>query len=134
MKEQYDDILQWIEKADHDLGSAKIIFIHLPDYFDTIAFHCQQAVEKYLKAILVYYKIEFKKTHDLVYLLELLSSIIEIDESSFRDAFTLNNFSVQIRYPNKILKLTKDELEMAIQIAEKFHLFANKLIKNNKII
>ncbi len=129
MKEHFEEIMNWIEKAEHDLGSAKIIFIHLPDYFDTIAFHCQQAVEKYLKAILVYYKIEFKKTHDLIYLLELLSSKIDIDDITFRNAFTLNNFSVQIRYPNKIIKLTKDELEMAIQIAEKFHLFANDIIK-----
>ncbi len=22
----------WIEKADHDLGSAKVIYLHLPDY------------------------------------------------------------------------------------------------------
>jgi len=51
MSEQIDDIKEWIEKADHDLGSAKIIFLHLPDYFDTVAFHCQQSVEKYLKEL-----------------------------------------------------------------------------------
>jgi hypothetical protein len=27
----------WIEKADHDLGSAKVIFQHIPEYSDTIA-------------------------------------------------------------------------------------------------
>lgn len=46
MSEPAEQTKDWIEKADHDLGSAKIIFIHLPDYFDTIAFHCQQAVER----------------------------------------------------------------------------------------
>lgn len=45
---------EWIDKADHDLGSAKLIFLHIPEYFDTIAFHCQQATEKYLKATLVF--------------------------------------------------------------------------------
>lgn len=54
MSGQTDEIKQWIEKADHDLGSAKIIHLHLPDYFDTIAFRCQQAVEKYLKALLIF--------------------------------------------------------------------------------
>jgi HEPN domain-containing protein len=49
MSELIDEVNKWIEKADHDLGSAKVIYLHLPDYFDTIAFHCQQAVEKYLK-------------------------------------------------------------------------------------
>ena len=68
MNEPGDQTKDWIEKADHDLGSAKIIFIHLPDYFDTIAFHCQQAVEKYIKAILVHKEIEFLRSHDLIYL------------------------------------------------------------------
>ena len=75
-----DEVNDWIEKADHDLGSAKIIYLHLPEYFDTIAFHCQQAVEKYIKAVLIFENIEFQRSHDLVYLLELLSQKIEIDE------------------------------------------------------
>ena len=64
----------------------------------------------------------------LVYLLELLSRKIEIDEIKFRKAFTLNNFGVQIRYPNKIIKLTKEELETAIQISEEFQFFSLDLI------
>jgi HEPN domain-containing protein len=124
MSEHIEEIKKWIEKADHDLGSAKIIFLHLPDYFDTIAFHCQQAAEKYLKAILIYYRIDFIRTHDLVYLLDLLSREVSIDELKFKNAFTLNNYGVQIRYPNKILSLTKEELEKAIHISEGFRLFA----------
>jgi len=129
MNDKIEEIKEWIEKADHDLGSAKIIYLHLPDYFDTIAFHCQQAVEKYLKAILVFYKIAFLRSHDLIYLLELLSRKIDIDESKFKKAFTLNNFGVQIRYPNKIIKLTKEELESAIQISEEFRSFSIKIIE-----
>jgi len=124
MSEQIELVKEWIEKADHDLGSAKIIYLHLPDYFDTIAFHCQQAVEKYIKAILVFKKIEFQRSHDLVYLLELLSHDFEIDEIKFKKAFTLNSFGVQIRYPNKIIKLTKEELESAIHISEEFRAFS----------
>jgi len=110
------------------LGSAKIIYLHLPDYFDTIAFHCQQAAEKYIKAVLVFYKIDFQRSHDLIYLLELLSRKIEIDELKFRNAFMLNNFGVQIRYPNKIIKLTKEELETAIKVSEEFQNFSLDLI------
>ena len=124
MSGQIEEIREWIEMADHDLGSAKIIYLHLPDYFDTIAFHCQQAVEKYLKAMLVYNRIEFSRSHDLVYLLELLSGKIEIEDSKFRKAFSLNNFGVQIRYPNKIVKLTAEEIESAIEISQEFRSFA----------
>jgi len=128
MSAQIEEIKEWIEKADHDLGSAKIIYLHLPDYFDTIAFHCQQAAEKYIKAVLVFYKIDFQRSHDLIYLLELLSRKIEIDELKFRNAFMLNNFGVQIRYPNKIIKLTKEELETAIKVSEEFQNFSLDLI------
>lgn len=120
MNEQIEDIKAWIEKADHDLGTAKIIFLHIPEYYDIIAFHCQQAVEKYIKAILIHYRIEFIRSHDLVYLLDLLSEKIIIEEAKFRSVFSLNNYSVQIRYPNRIIHLTKDELVSAIKTTEDF--------------
>lgn len=132
MNDPIEVIKEWIEKADHDLGSAKIIYLHLPEYFDTIAFHCQQSVEKYLKATLLFYQIEFLRSHDLIYLLELLSRRIEVDESKFKKAFLLNNFGVQIRYPNKIIRLTKEELETAIQISEEFRAFSLGIIGINE--
>ena len=51
MKGQVDEIKQWISKGDHDLGTAKITYLHIPEYLDTVTFHCHQAVEKYLKLI-----------------------------------------------------------------------------------
>ena len=117
-------IKEWIEKADHDLGSEKLIYLHIPDYFDTIAFHCQQAVEKYLKAILDFYGIEFQRSHNLVYLLEMVSEKMEILEKRYDNAILLNGFSVQIRYPDSTIYLTKEELEMSIKIAEDFRTFA----------
>jgi HEPN domain-containing protein len=114
----------WIEKADHDLGSAKVIYIHLPDYIDTIAFHCQQAAEKYIKSVLFFNHIGFQRSHDLIYLLELLSRKTEINENLYKSAAILNGFSVQIRYPDSIVKLTKEEIESAIKIAEEFRKFA----------
>lgn len=78
--------------------------------------------------MLVFYTIEFLHSHDLIYLLELLSRKIEIDELKLKKAFTLNNFGVQIRYPNKIINLSKEELETAIQISEEFREFSlNKI-------
>lgn len=124
MNELSEQIKEWIKKAEHDLGSAKIIFLYLPDYSDTIAFHCQQAVEKYIKAILVYKEIEFQRSHDLIYLLELLSSVSEISKDRYKKAVSLNGYSVQIRYPDKIVKLSREELEDAIAISQEFRTFA----------
>lgn len=122
----------WIKKADHDLGSAKLIFLHTPDYFDTIAFHCQQAVEKYIKASLIHLDIEFLRSHDLPYLLEILSREVDIDPETFDKAILLNGFSVEIRYPNQFIHLTEDELSSAILIADDFRQLALKIIGLNK--
>ena len=121
-------IREWIYKADHDLGSAKLIFLHLPEYFDTIAFHCQQATEKYLKATLVFYGVDFQRTHNLVYLLDLLSQKFVLLEDIYDKAILLNGFSVQIRYPNKNIYLSKEELETSINITQEFRDLAIKII------
>jgi HEPN domain-containing protein len=121
-------IREWIDKADHDLGSAKLIFLHIPEYFDTIAFHCQQATEKYLKAMLVFYDIDFQRTHNLVYLLDLLSQKTDLSEDIIDKAILLNGFSVQIRYPNQNIYLSKEELETSINIAQEFRSLAIKII------
>jgi HEPN domain-containing protein len=123
----------WIRKADHDLGSAKLIYLHIPDYFDTIAFHCQQAVEKYIKAALTYMDIEFLRSHDLPYLLEILSRKVEIKSETFDKAILLNGFSVEIRYPDQIIHLTEDELKSAISIADDFRQFAISVIGSANI-
>jgi len=134
MSESNSEIVNtWIEKADHDLGSARLIFHHIPDYFDMIAFHCQQAVEKYIKASLIHLDIEFLRSHDLPYLLEILSRKTDIDPETFDKAILLNGFSVEIRYPNQFIHLTEDELSSAISIADDFRQLAVKIIGlNNK--
>lgn len=129
MSRQINVTKLWIEKADHDLESAKIIYLHLPDYFDTIAFHCQQAVEKYIKSVLLFNNIEFQRSHDLIYLLDLASQKIEVPEKWFESAVILNGYGVQIRYPETIINITKVEIESAIQIAEEFRKFAIQIIK-----
>jgi len=123
-----DHIKEWMNKADHDLGSAKLIFLHIPDYIDTIAFHCQQAVEKYIKALLVYFEIDFQRSHNLIYLLDLLTKKLEVSEDRYEKAILLNGFSVQIRYPDKTIYLSKEELATAIEIAQDFRVFAIDLI------
>lgn len=121
-------VKEWIDKADHDLGSAKLIYLHIPDYFDTIAFHSQQASEKYIKSMLEHFGVEFQRSHNLVYLLDLLAQKIDIAEDIYDKAILLNGFSVQIRYPDNTIFLTKDELEISINIAQKFRTLAIKTI------
>ena len=55
------------------MGTAKITYLHIPEYLDTVTFHCQQSVEKYLKEYLIFLGIDFRFTHDLVYLIDLIT-------------------------------------------------------------
>ncbi len=59
MQNKEQIVQAWLTKAEHDLGTAKITLLHLPEYTDTICFHCQKAVEKYLKVYLIYLDTEF---------------------------------------------------------------------------
>jgi len=74
----------WIEKGDHDLLAGELILKggkQTP--FDTACFHAQQSVEKYLKGLLTYLKVEFPYTHDIRVLLQRVRSrmTLDIDEA-----------------------------------------------------
>jgi len=50
MKE--DIVIRWIVKADNDIKAVKYLIVMEDAPLDVLSFHCQQAVEKYLKAYL----------------------------------------------------------------------------------
>lgn len=118
MSELFNEIKQWIVKGDHDLGTAKVTYLHIPEYLDTVTFHCQQAVEKYLKAYLLFHSVSFKFTHDLVYLLDLITTK-DIDFEMYYDSVSeLQGYAVEIRYPNESIYLSNEKVETAILIAK----------------
>lgn len=110
----------WIEKADHDLGTATLTQAHIPAYKDTICFHCQQAIEKYLKAYLVFLGTEFKPVHDLIYLLDLASSPDRFNSDFYDMATKVDGFAVQIRYPDTLIEPNDEEVSSSIEYARKF--------------
>jgi HEPN domain-containing protein len=63
---------QWISKAELDYEAGSRLVNQAGPLREIVAFHCQQAVEKYLKAFLVRHQVEFPKTHNLEQLLDLL--------------------------------------------------------------
>jgi HEPN domain-containing protein len=66
-------VREWIVKAEHDLIAAvQILKLGKAAPTETVCFHAQQCVEKYLKAILVYRSIPFAKTHEIRALMALV--------------------------------------------------------------
>ena len=57
-----DLVRDWLRKADLDCDVAARLVSEGDRFRDIVAFHCQQAVEKYLKSILVQVELERRRT------------------------------------------------------------------------
>ncbi len=111
-------ITEWINKGEGDRLTAKreSEVIDAPNW-DAVCFHAQQAVEKYLKALLQQEEIQFSRTHDLAQLLRALLSKFSELELLLDDLEWLTTFAVEIRYPGESA-LENDDIQ-AITIMEK---------------
>jgi len=110
---------QWIEKADHDLVTARAV-LALPDGpTDTPCFHAQQAVEKALKSLLTAHGVKFKRIHDLVAHFD--AAVPRLPElKAYREQIAeLAYFAIHIRYPADSADPTRDEAEAAVRLAER---------------
>lgn len=138
MNEKQTEVVEWIIKADHDLGTAIVTYLHIPEFKDTVTFHCQQSVEKCLKAYLIYNGINFKFSHDLIYLLELIHTKDNKIDEYFDKIVKLQNYAVEIRYPNEIIYLTDEKVLDAIDTTKLIRKVIcgkmNIIIKYNDII
>jgi len=63
-----------------------------------VGFHAQQAVEKSLKAVLSFHRIEFRRTHDLAWLMDLLQDRVNIQPPDAQWLDELNPYAVEARY------------------------------------
>jgi HEPN domain-containing protein len=102
-KEHKEYIRQWQFKANEDINVIEYLSKEdISIFTSAICFHAQQAVEKFLKAFLVFHSIDFKKTHDLDH---LLSECKRINPEAFSciDLKNLSEFGVNVRYPDDFI-------------------------------
>ena len=94
------ETLEWINKAEADWRTMlRESEVSVAPSYDAVCFHAQQCIEKYLKARLVDADSPFRKTHDLLNLLESVL-LIEPQFKIFYEALTeLTVFAVAYRYP-----------------------------------
>ena len=114
-------VREWVSKAESDLLSAEHNLL-LGDLAPTsiVCFHIQQAVEKYIKALLAYHGIDFPKTHDISYLLSILpgnSQNLCMDEVTTEK---LSYFAVSGRYPGFDVEPTAEEAQDLLRKATAF--------------
>ena len=70
---QREQAMALLEKARHDEVLVEEVLSTNRVTDDMIGFHCQQAIEKLLKAVLSLHGVRYRKTHDLRELMDLLT-------------------------------------------------------------
>jgi len=108
---------EWLKRARSSLELAKFSDNKLV-CFEDLCFQAQQAAEKGLKALLIYYGVEPEKTHNLYILLQELEKYTEIDDE-IKEVLKLYNFAVLTRYPGEYVEIEKEEYEHSVLTAEK---------------
>ena len=95
-------VKQWIQKAENDLLNVTNNLQANQTPWDTVCFHCQQAVEKYIKAVLVVRGQEIPRTHDLEQLYNLIQALIPGMEKQRDELRWLTAYAVISRYPVEV--------------------------------
>ncbi len=97
-----DLVDEWLLVATDDLNAAKHLFTGMSRIpLEIICFHCQQAGEKALKALLQHLGRDVPRTHDLVEIRRLLGADLPDDAELDRYCTLLSAYGVTTRYPGK---------------------------------
>jgi len=125
---------EWLVKAEEDLLAAETLLDSPEDKYSmlsaTIGFHSQQCIEKCLKAILSFEEIDFRRSHDLYYLVNLMEKEIELDiiEDVRASADILNDFAVNTRYPGKNYEYDISKSKEAFKLAKKVFVVTEEIL------
>ena len=107
-------VLEWLRFAEMDFVTANHLDKTLyPKPMEIICYHCQQCVEKYLKALIEYLGKEIEKTHDLGNLANSIEERIEVPHIVLVSCAKLTQYGVKIRYPQEF-ELNETHVKSAI--------------------
>ncbi len=112
-----EEVRNWLIKAYENFKAASYL-VSLPEEeipTGAVCFHCQQFVEKTLKAFLVFHKVDFGRLHNLSVLRKLCS---EIDKDFDRiEVDKLTVYAVEVRYPDEFFIPSAEESRECFQTA-----------------
>lgn len=114
---------EWIAKAEGDFRVAcREAAVSIDPFYDSVCFHVQQCLEKYLKALLIKHQLAPPRTHDLLALIRLLLPILpEIKIWLNEDLAEINMGSVEIRYPGAMASY--EEMVDHLETCKEFRLW-----------
>jgi HEPN domain-containing protein len=113
-----ETVKEWMAKAEGDftVASREMRARKSPNY-DAVCFHCQQCIEKPMKALLIHHGIAPPKTHMLLTLDELLAPVCPGWTWPADDLRFLGRAAVFSRYPGE--SAGKEEARESLVLARK---------------
>jgi HEPN domain-containing protein len=110
--------LEWAAKAENDPRSAAHLLKIKDCPTDTVCFHAQQCIEKYLKALLAAQGRDFRRTHDIGELTTLLPARLRpaLDE---KEQDRLTEYATVTRYPGDYEPISLSEARRAVGTARR---------------
>jgi len=116
----------WFKKADNDLRNASYVIRMDRPPMDTVCYHAQQTVEKYLKGFLAHHGQEIPRIHDIAQLIILCSLIDDSFKEILDQADELTEYAVMVRYPGPPDEIPFEDGEQALETARKVRDFVRK--------
>lgn len=126
-----EDPREWLVRARSNLNLAKTQSEDV--LLEDLCFEAQQSVEKAVKALLIFYDMDYPYTHDLA---DLLSSLKENIDANIPDTVEqiprLTRYAVAARYPGPSGTVTEEDYDRALKIAKETLEWASQLIEKSK--
>jgi HEPN domain-containing protein len=96
---------RWLDRANYDLETAEAMYSSARYIY--VVFMCQQALEKCLKALLVYQGKEVLPIHNLRRLLEKTETLGHLDREALRKIDFLSQYYLNARYKEDLQELSR---------------------------
>ena len=113
----------WLERAGEDVISAYVLMGNEPCYMSS-AFHCQQAIEKALKAYILFKTGALPDGHNLTWLCKRAARLDGKFTEWLDESAALNRCYIETRYPaDNPVELEYGDVQRYYQIAKEMYLF-----------
>jgi HEPN domain-containing protein len=118
---------EWLARAKSNLALAKV---EKPEeiVWEDLCYNAQQAAEKAVKAVLQHHGILFRYVHDLEELITKLEENSIAVPEDVKEADSLTQYAVELRYPGEDQPATEEEYQQALKIAERVYAWAEAII------
>jgi len=120
MRRDSADPRRWLAYARSDLALAREGRQSADVFLESLCYHCQQAVEKSLKAVLIALRLDFPRTHNLGTLADLLPATATLTTVVSDDLLRgLSAYAVLSRYPGDLEDVSEADYAQALEVASR---------------